>query len=102
MLDDMTSAGRVGNRVRPEPMSVPRSRTMRICIFSRSFAPVIGGLERLAELVARYIAEQGHPVEVVTDVAAEPGDDVGLPYVVTRTTSFRERLRSIARSDVVL
>src|SRR5262249_7516374 len=63
---------------------------------------VIGGLERIAELVARYIAEQGYPVEVVTDVAAEPGNDVGLPYVVTRTTSLRDRIRSIARSDVVL
>src|SRR5262245_32682692 len=101
-MRDGINAGRSGHRLRPGPMSVPRSRTMRICIFSRSFAPVIGGLERLAELIARYIAEQGHPVEVVTDVAAEPGDDVGLPYVVTRTTSFRERLRSIARSDVVL
>src|SRR5262245_1808491 len=75
---------------------------MNVCIFSRTFFPAIGGLERITELIARHVASRGYRVEVVTDVNCASGADVCYPFLVTRTTSFRDRIRSIARSDVVI
>lgn len=76
---------------------------MRLCIFSLPFHPNIGGLERIALLVAQGAANAGVAVEVVTvSKAISPADDSGFPFKITRTTSFKERLKAFRRADVIL
>lgn len=88
-------------RSRLEPQATA-DRTLRICIFARTFAPVLGGLERIAEILASEFAAAGHPVEVLTDTP-DPGNQHGeQSYRVTRTQSMFERLRAMSRSDVVV
>lgn len=76
---------------------------MKLCIFSRSFLPAQGGLERMTELLASQMSRAGHEVEVVTDVTeALPGIDATIGYRITRTRSTRVRRQAFARNDVVL
>jgi len=75
----------------------------RICIFSRAFYPAIGGLERIAHILAAEAARIGHDVEVVTDT---PGnsveDDCRFLFKITRTREHPTRAMAFQRADVVL
>lgn len=71
---------------------------MGVCIFSRAFPPSIGGLERVAELLACHLADSGCDVEVVTDTAGTR-DDTGYPFRATRTRSLGGRLGCIAATE---
>jgi glycogen(starch) synthase len=73
---------------------------MRICIYSRTFAPAIGGLERIAEMLAAEFSRAGHAVEVVTDTQALA--QVGYPFKVTRTNRFWKRVEAFKQADIVL
>lgn len=74
-----------------------------ICVFSRPFYPAIGGLERIAQLLATHAAGLGHNVEVVTDTPAVPdADDRRHPFKITRTREFQGRVRAFRRADAVL
>lgn len=76
---------------------------LRICVFSRAFHPAVGGLERIAELVARHAARQGHRVSVVTDTPARSAeDDAGFGFEIVRTRDTGGRLRAFRAADVVL
>lgn len=76
---------------------------MNICIFSRAFYPAVGGLERIAQILATEFSAAGHAVEVVTDTAAVSlSDDGQFPFRIARTRRYRERVRVFARSDVLL
>lgn len=74
---------------------------MRICIFSRTFHPAIGGLERIAQILAFQFVRAGHQIEVVTDTLDATVNE-HLPFAVTRTSSFWSRVSAFRRADVVL
>lgn len=71
---------------------------MKILISSHAFAPSIGGIETVGELLAAEFFRLGHPVTVVTDTLAEGADN--LPYPVVRQPSLSELIRVIRWSDI--
>lgn len=74
-----------------------------ICIFSRAFYPEIGGLERIAQILATQFASAGHIVEVVTDAPGlSVADDGQFQFTITRTSKYSERVEAFKRSDVLL
>jgi len=74
-----------------------------ICIFSRTFYPNIGGLERIAQILASYAASLGYQVEVVTDTHGKSDeDDRRFPFMITRTSDYKVRVQAFKRADVVL
>jgi glycogen synthase len=74
-----------------------------ICIFSRAFYPNIGGLERIAQILATQAAIAGHTVEVVTDThGLSESEDEQFPFKITRTTQHKCRVSAFKRADVVL
>lgn len=76
---------------------------MNICIFSRAFYPAIGGLERIAQILATQVANRGHVVEVVTDTPGiSTADDQQFPFKITRTTQHKSRVLAFKRAQVVL
>jgi glycogen(starch) synthase len=76
---------------------------VRLVIFSRSFYPRIGGLERIAELIARHASDCSHCVEIVTDTPNSMGtDDHVFPFTITRTTSLITRFLAFRRADAIL
>lgn len=75
----------------------------KICIFSLPFHPDIGGLERIAFLVATFSSRSGHEVEVVTaSRAVSPEEDRSFSFKITRTTLMADRFRAFRRADVIL
>lgn len=71
---------------------------MRILIYSRSFAPSIGGMESLARVLAEEFARLGHSVTVAT----ETGEQDDFPLPVVRQPSTLQLLRLARSADVVL
>lgn len=71
---------------------------MRIHIYSYSFAPSIGGMERLMELLAREFVRLGHSVIVVT----ETGGHADMPFEVVRAPNFSRSWRIARGSDAIL
>ena len=71
---------------------------MRIHIYSRSFAPAIGGMEKLMEVLAGEFLRQGHAVTVATET---PGH-AELPYPVLRQPGPVRYWRALRQADVVL
>jgi glycogen(starch) synthase len=72
---------------------------MNVCIFSRTYYPALGGIERMARVLAREFSDAGNNVEVVTDTSSDGRSDVA---PVTRTRRPHARYRAFARADVVL
>lgn len=72
---------------------------MRIFIFTTVFAPQIGGLERLTELLAREFTALGHEVRLAT---MAPGPTEGWPFEVVRSPSTLAFLRLLRWCDVHL
>ena len=54
---------------------------MKIFVFTTAFAPKIGGIERLTEVLAREWTAMGHEVVVAT---VTPGPADGFPFRVVR------------------
>ncbi len=75
----------------------------RICIFARAFYPAVGGLERIAQILATQATRYGHEVVVVTDT---PGisdfDDRRFPFKIKRLCKHQERVKAFKMADVVL
>ena len=71
---------------------------MKIVIYCSSFAPAIGGMEKLNETLAAEFTAMGHEVHVITET---PGS-LPLPYPVTRGPSFGKFLAIARWADVIL
>lgn len=71
---------------------------MKVHIYSRSFAPAVGGTETLMGLLADEFVRSGHIVEVTTETAGE----ANLPYPIHRRTKHRDYLRRAKEADVIL
>lgn len=77
-----------------------KNRRLRICIFSRSFFPAVGGQERVAAMLAREFSNSGHSVVVLTDTPATDGE--GLPFEIYRTRRFWGRWAIFRGADRIL
>ncbi len=55
---------------------------MRVCLFTPTFLPLIGGAERDADTIARGLTDRGHTVSVLARDTGDPEPD--LPYPVIR------------------
>lgn len=74
-----------------------------ICIFSRAFYPAIGGLERIAQILATEAVKAGHVVEVVTDTPGKSDkDDLKFPFKINRTCEYQGRVQAFKRAEAVL
>lgn len=58
------------------------TRPLRLCLFTPTFLPLVGGAERDADLVVRRLNERGHEVMVLAQDAGSTEHD--LPYPVRR------------------
>jgi len=54
---------------------------MRICLFTPTFLPSLGGAELAGDRILRGLQARGHDVQVLCQDHGEPK---GLPYPVTR------------------
>jgi len=77
------------------------SKALSIAVFTR-FHPNVGGIETVAELLAREWAARGHRVTIVTDVAAAPNDNADFPFPVLYRPGPLELLRVVRNCDVVV
>jgi glycosyltransferase involved in cell wall biosynthesis len=71
---------------------------MKIHVYSRSFAPALGGLERLMGTLAAEFQNAGYELVVVTETEGE----ADLDYPVIRRPGFMRYLRSCRSADVIV
>ena len=71
---------------------------MRIVIYSRPFPPTVGGMERFAETLARWLAADGHDVVALTST---PGAKGAAGYRVMQLGSLLEIGRIMRWAEVV-
>jgi glycosyltransferase involved in cell wall biosynthesis len=73
----------------------------RLLILSYAFAPSIGGIETVSDLLARIFTRRGYEVTVVTRT---PGGDTepDEPFRVVRRPGSRALIGEIRRADIVL
>lgn len=78
---------------------------MKILIYSRDFAPSIGGIESFVMLLARSLAalEKSHNLQitVATVTPAEGASDGSLPFKVIRCPRLKVLLKEIRNADIV-
>jgi glycogen synthase len=81
---------------------------MKVLIYSRSFAPLIGGVETYVMLLARGLASssgagqsEAIQVTVTTQAAAGGFDDSSLPFHVVRQPGLRALFHLIQRANIV-
>lgn len=74
------------------------SSAMKVQIYCRSFAPAIGGMERLIETLAREFVRRGARVEIATETLEE----LPLPFPVHRRPGFFEYLAIARNADLIL
>jgi len=71
---------------------------LKIFIYSHHFAPSVGGMEKVLEILAGEFVRKGHQVTVATET---PGE-LALPYPVHRAPGFAEFVRLARASEVIL
>ncbi|SEJ39916.1 glycosyltransferase family 4 protein [Demequina mangrovi] len=74
---------------------------MRVLLVTHRFAPDVGGIERMSELLATQFAEQGHTVTVVTHSTARDVDDAAFGFTMLRRPTPSALLRAHRDADVV-
>src|SRR6266513_551178 len=81
---------------------------LNVVVYSRSFAPSVGGVETIVESLARGLTicngVDGSPefeIVVVTNTAAEEFDDHALPFHVVRSPSLLALLGLVRRAHVL-
>ncbi|MEO0731848.1 MAG: glycosyltransferase family 4 protein [Bacteroidota bacterium] len=72
---------------------------MRILLSTPVFKPMVGGMETMADNLARHFTARGHQVTVVTPIAATEAD--GAPYAIVRQPSGRMFYRLVSNCDLV-
>jgi glycosyltransferase involved in cell wall biosynthesis len=75
---------------------------VNILLTSHRFYPDIGGIETIAEILARYFVAANHSVRLITQSSACAKDDQQFPFLVLRRPSVRQLLSSVRWADVVL
>ena len=80
------------------PLLGPAARPSKILISSHAFAPSVGGIETVSELLAEEFVRLGHEVTVVTQTADDQAEEPG--YFIIRRPSVRQLFRAIKSCDV--
>lgn len=73
---------------------------MKIALYSRSFPPAVGGVERFGEDLASWLAARGHKVTVLTVASADGHDDRDRPYRVLRRPFAGAVALAMKKADV--
>jgi glycosyltransferase involved in cell wall biosynthesis len=73
----------------------------RLLILSYAFAPSIGGIETVSDVLARLFSQRGYDVVVVT-AYAQVGQKSSDPFEIVRRPSPWKLIRLIHRADLVL
>ena len=73
---------------------------MKICIYTKSFYPVVGGIENFVFLLAREIEKFKYKVTVVTDTKMEIKHK--FPFKVVRNKSFLKKINIFKKHDIIL
>ena len=74
---------------------------MNVLLYSWPFYPTIGGLERLTEVTAKCLLEEGHKVTVVTATLDAEVSSPAFPFPVERRPSLRRLAHLVRWSDVI-
>lgn len=74
---------------------------MRLVIWSTTFAPSVGGLQRFSAELATGFAEKGIDVTVLTETPRERAADDAWPFRTLRGASHAEAVRMMRVADVV-
>jgi len=77
---------------------------MKLLIYAHDWAPTIGGIQTITQLLARGLALGDSPridVTLATMTPADGMDDAALPYCVVRRPGAAALLRLVLKSDVV-
>lgn len=72
---------------------------MKILLVSHKFAPDVGGIETMSELLANYFVLRGHEVTVVTHTKSEGAPH--WPFALLREPSPRQLWRASREAEVV-
>ena len=73
---------------------------MRICIYTTTFYPAIGGMETFVYLLAKEFETFGDKVTVFTEVKNKNKDK--FPFKVIRSNSFIKKINVFKKYDIVL
>lgn len=73
---------------------------MRIALLTPVFAPAVGGMERFAEDLARWLVVENHEVVVLTKTPQGP-DPIAMPFEVVRLHSWSDAGGHLRQADVV-
>lgn len=73
---------------------------MKIVVYSKTFLPTLGGLERNTHTLCRALLDIGHEVQLVTETPSVQDKD--FPFRITRTSSWKKMRRIIQRADLFL
>ncbi|MBV8894819.1 MAG: glycosyltransferase [Acidobacteria bacterium] len=79
-----------------------REVPLKVLLWSYSFRPNIGGIETMAEILAREFAALGHQVTVLTRTTDPSGVLEAFPFRVIRAPSRLQLLRAVRDCDVFL
>lgn len=74
---------------------------MRVLLYTHTFPPSVGGMERFGEDLAGWLAQRGIDVIVATDTLADGSFDPHRDYTVIRRPRSPRFAREIIRADVV-
>ena len=80
------------------PLLGQAARPSKILISSHAFAPSVGGIETVSELLAEEFVRLRHEVTVVTQTADDQAEEPG--YLIIRRPSVRQLFRAIKSCDV--
>lgn len=82
------------------PLAAPEA--VRVLLYSHTFWPNIGGIERVSQLLAEALTALGHSIDLVTPTAsADALWDQSQPYRIWRQPSLPRLLALINRADLV-
>ncbi len=74
---------------------------MKVALYSRVFAPAVGGMERFAEDLADWMAARDHSVTVLTRTPGAADADRHKPYRVVRDSRPSITASTLSNADVV-
>lgn len=74
---------------------------MKILLATHKFAPDVGGIETMSELLAREFTAKGHEVTVVTHTRSERDDERLYPFRLLRAPGPLALIRASQAADVV-
>lgn len=74
---------------------------MKVVLYSRSFPPLTGGMERFAATLASWLFSRGIDITVVTHSPQGPEGDDSIPYRVIRQPSLRQLVGTMKSADLV-